>query len=276
MAKQNNKEAYTGFVVEFEPERSSRLAEWMSAGYDFSDSYSSDDWSLRRKEIFFVLSPKLDHGSQTLLAAVYVERMHGTGGTRKPKYRFTRPVLFKGAISFHEFEQSGIDFSGLISNSSKGIRLLLEFWNRLITTICVLRAGQAEDLAQLLILVNRDTQLLGGTNRLDRLAEQRDAVGMVLDLAGLDRSAMLKTVDAAKSEEADVFFDLLTNHPYQERSLIEHDEYWLQQLLSEANREMQFQDGESGAKVKVRITDKEPLETALGVDLLFISRYITV
>ena len=268
MVKKNDEKEYSGFVVEFEPERSNRLAEWMSAGYDFSDSYSSDDWSLRKKEIFFVISPKLDFGSQTLLGAVFVERMHGTGGTRKPKYKLTRPVLFEGAIGFLELQQAGIDFSGGISNSTGGIRLPLEFWNRLVTTVCLLRAGQAEALSQLLVLVERDTQLLGGTNKLDRLAEQRDAVGMVLDLAGLDRSAMLKTVDAGKSEDADVFFDLLTNHPYQERSLIEHDEYWLKQLLSDTKREMQFQDSESGAKVKVRITDKEPLETALGVDLL--------
>ncbi len=268
MAKKADEKAYSGFVVEFEPERSNRLAEWMSAGFDISDSYSSDDWYLRKKEIFFVLSPKLDDGSRTLLGAVYVERMHGTGGVRKPKYKLTRPVLFEGAISFFELEQAGIDFSGVISNSAGGIRLPLDFWNRLVITVCLLRAGQAEELSHLLVLVGRDTQLLGGTNRLDRLAEQRDAVGMVLDLAGLDRSAMLKTVDAEKSEDADVFFDLLTNHPYQERSLIEHDEYWLQQLLSDTKREMQFQDSESGAKVKVRITDKEPLETALGVDLL--------
>ena len=120
MVKKNDEKEYSGFVVEFEPERSNRLAEWMSAGYDFSDSYSSDDWSLRKKEIFFVISPKLDFGSQTLLGAVFVERMHGTGGTRKPKYKLTRPVLFEGAIGFLELQQAGIDFSGGISNSTGG------------------------------------------------------------------------------------------------------------------------------------------------------------
>ena len=43
MAKKIDEKAYSGFVVEFEPERSNRLVEWMSAGFDISDSYSSDD-----------------------------------------------------------------------------------------------------------------------------------------------------------------------------------------------------------------------------------------
>lgn len=268
MAKKKDTSPYHGFVVEFEPERSNRMTEWLSAGYDVSDSFSSDDWGLRKKEIFFLLAPRTDQQVPTLFGAAYVERMHGTGGTRKPKYRLTKPVLFEGPIDFDELARVSTDLANSISNPSRGLRLTPALWLQLVTVVLALRPAQAEELQALLALVQRDTQLLGGTNRLDRLAEQRDAVGIVLDVAGLDRTGVLKGVDADKADEADVFFDLLTAYPYQERSLIEHDVHWLQQLLEDSHQERVFMEPGAAAKVTVRITDKEPLETALGVDLL--------
>lgn len=260
---------YCGFVVEFEPERSNRLAGQVSAGYDITDSFSLDDWPLGRKELFFLIAPPdvLDTAN-TLIGMVYVERMHGMGGTRKPKYRLTRPVLFEPSIQLAELARNGISLEKSISNPNKGLRLSQDLWGKLVACVCGLRPNQAEELWKLLSLVVQDTQLLGGGNKLDRLAEQRDAIGMVLDMTGLDRSPILKAIDVSKADDADVFFDLLTNHPYQERSLIEHDEYWLNQLLSETRRGITFSDSRSAGKVSVRITDKEPLETALGVDLL--------
>lgn len=268
VVEKKEKGPYHGFLVEFEPERSNRMTEWLSAGYDVSDSFSSDDWGLRKKEIFFLLAPRSDQQMPALFGATYVERMHGTGGTRKPKYRLTKPVLFEGPIDFDELERVSADLANSISNPSIGLRLSPVLWQQLVSVALALRPAQAEKLEALLALVQRDTQLLGGTNRLDRLAEQRDAVGMVLDVAGLDRTAVFKAVDADKSDAADVFFDLLTGHPYQERSLIEHDVNWLQQLLEDDHQERVFMEAGASAKVTVRITDKEPLETALGVDLL--------
>jgi hypothetical protein len=100
------------------------------------------------------------------------------------------------------------------------------------------------------------------------LAEQRDAVGIVLDMAGLDRVEIFKEVDAKKADDANSFFDLISAHRKQERSLIEHDARWLESLLATDMKEVDFSSDSASSKVKVLITDKEPLETALGVDLL--------
>ena len=268
MAKKREKQPYRGFIVEFEPERSSRMAEWLSAGYKVSDSFSSDDWSLGRKEVFLILAPGQAGKTKALIGAVFVERMRGTGGIRKPKYRFIRPVLFEKAIQPKEIVQAKLDLTQSSSGPTGGVRLTLELWNSLIAFLRAARPGQAQALDALIALVEKDTQIVGGTNKLDRLAEQRDAVGLVLDMVGLDRAEIFKSVDAAKEEDADDFLDLLTNHRQQERSLIEHDEHWLQVLLQDAAEGMTFSTAGTAAKVKVRITDKEPLETALGVDLL--------
>ena len=75
----NADEPYSGLVVEFEPGRASTLAEWLAIGHDVSDSFSSDDWDLGKKEVFFVLSPQGDETLPTgngetfsVLCAAYV------------------------------------------------------------------------------------------------------------------------------------------------------------------------------------------------------------
>lgn len=244
------------------------MAEWLSAGYEVSDSFSSDDWDLARKEVFLILAPERTGSEKALIGAVFAQRMRGTGGTRKPKYKLIEPVLFDAEVLIEELAQAKVDWAKSISKPSGGMRLSLGAWSSLIASLRIARPGQALALDALISQVERDVQIVGGTNKLDRLSEQRDAVGMVLDMAGLDRAEVFKAVDAANVEVADDFLDLLTNHRYQERSLIEHDERWLQVLLQDAAKGMTFSTPGAAAQVKVRITDKEPLETALGVDLL--------
>ena len=268
MIQRFEKQPYRGFIVEFEPERSSRVTEWLSAGYKVSDSFSSDDWSLGRKEVFLILGPDPATDEKALIGAVFVERMRGTGGLRKPKYRFTRPVLFDKVIESEELVNAKLGITQSISGPNGGARLTLELWNSLLAFLRKTSPGQAQALDALVTLVETQAQIIGGTTRLDRLAEQRDAVGLVLDMAGLDRAEIFNTIDAAKAEKADDFLDLLTTHRQQERSLIDHDERWLQQLLQDTTEGVTFSTPGTAAKVRVRITDKEPLETALGVDLL--------
>lgn len=268
MTKKREKQPYRGFIVEFEPERSSHVKEWLRAGYKVSDSFSSDDWSLERKEVFLLLGPERAKDGKALIGAVFVEQMRGTGGLRKPKYRFTRPVLFGKAIQSEELVNAKLDIVQSISGPNGGIRLTLELWNSLLAFLRKAKPAQAQALDALVALVETEAQIIGGTNRLDRLAEQRDAVGLVLDMAGLDRAEIFNSIEAAKTDEADGFLDLLTTYRQQERSLIDHDERWLQLLLQDAAKGLTFSTPGKAAKVKVRITDREPLETALGVDLL--------
>ena len=88
MTKKLQKQPYRGFIFEFEPERASRMADLLSAGYEVSDSFSADDWGLERKEIFLIVETDPTKKLKTLIGAVFVERMHGTGGTRNPNTAF--------------------------------------------------------------------------------------------------------------------------------------------------------------------------------------------
>lgn len=268
MATVKKKQPYRGFIFEFEPERAGRMADRLSVGYDVSDSFSSDDWKLGRKEVFLILEPDESHQVRSLAGVVFVERMHGTGGTRKPKYRMNRSLFFEPSIKLDQAKERGIDVAGSISRADGGLRLTPELWDALIAFLLEIRPAQSEQLKVLLELVEKSAQLLGGTNKLNRLAEQRDAVGIALDIAGIDRSEIFKQIDADKTDEVDDFLGLLTNYRRQERSLIEHDEQWLQVLLADTSSEAFFQVPGTAATVRVRVTDKEPLETALGVDLL--------
>lgn len=261
-------QTYSGFIFEFELERALRMAQWLSVGHEVSDSFSSDDWDLGRKEVFLILDPDRAGKDRALAGAVFVERMHGTGGTRKPKYRINRPVFFGPSVLLSNAKKQGVDVEKEISRTGGGRRLAVELWSPLVAFLNESRPEQAKQFNELLAMVERSAQILGGTNRLNRLAEQRDAVGMALDVAGIDRGEIFKEIDADKVEEVDDFLGLLTNYRRQERSLIEHDEHWFQELLANTKSEAVFQTSGTAAKVRVRVTDKEPLETALGVDLL--------
>lgn len=267
MSRKVDKQPYSGFIAEFEPERSTTMVEHLNIGYDVSDSFSKDDWALGRKEIFFIASAASEEAPQALVGAVFVERMHGTGGTRKPKYKLTYPVLFQPSVAFDEIEQH-IELGDILSSPRGGVRVLHQTWLSLLNLVRKIRPAQAKQLEALLKLIDQDTQLLGGTNRLDRLAEQRDAFGIVFDMAGLDRAGIFKGIDAKKIDAANSFADLLASHRKQERSLIEHDAQWLELLLARDIKEIAFSSDKTASKVTILVADKEPLETALGVDLL--------
>lgn len=262
------KQPYSGYIFEFEPERALRMAEWLSVGYEVSDSFSSDDWGLGRKEVFLILEPDEARQGRALAGAVFVERMHGSGGTRKPKYRMNRPVFFEPPVRLSDAKKKGIVLEKAISRADGGLRLTVELWGVLVAFLQAVRPEQSGKLNALLALVEKSAQLLGGTNKLNRLAEQRDAVGIALDIAGIDRAEIFKQIDADRADEADDFLGLLINYRRQERSLIEHDEHWLQEMLADSASEAYFQVPGTAATVRVRVIDKEPLETALGVDLL--------
>jgi hypothetical protein len=266
---------YSGFIVQFEPKRSRKIGAWLNEKFKISDSYSSEDWGLGKKEIFLIWLPSTQDKDElkAICGAVLVERMHGNGGTGKPKYKFVHPIMFDNSVTQNYLNKLNISVENRISTSEKGERLELSFWLTLVDVIKTNNPLKIEEIDKLLQLVTQDTLLIGGTNRLNRLSEQRDAVGLVLDIAGINRQTIFGQTEYEKIETVDNFLALLSNHKLQERSLIEHDALWLKELLSTSDLNIESQTLRFGydqlyPRVEIKVLDKNPLETLIGVDLL--------
>ncbi len=259
----DDKKIYAGFVTHFELARSQSIGFRIENGYAFSDSYSRDDWGLERKEVFFIV---LDATNPLISAAMLVVRVHGTGGTDKPKYSFSNPVSFTNSIDIRKvFPLDGNNLQ--ISSPEAGTRLQPEKWTILVEATKRENPDQAQQLDALLLLVDRKAQILGGDNKRNRLAEQRDSVGLALEIAGIKKSATLSGMTDQKIERAESVLDLIDNLVIQERTLVEHDQQFLERFLI-GNIKGALVGADQERRVRIYVTDKTVLETALGVDLM--------
>lgn len=261
MKNDNN---YSGFLVALEPARSKRIWNSIENGDVFQDSFSVDDWELSRKEIFFLTLKKR---GREIDAVILVERAHGAGGTGKPKYSFDKPIIISPPISSVDVSDLVQDFKSLVSTPSRGIRIEYNLWKSLVRRIKQLRPAISDELDALLLLVERTASMLGGEGKLDRLAEQRDGLGLCLDVAGIPRSEILKSIHEDRVETSNSILDLFDDLPLHERHIIEHDRSILEQIFEGGVVGASFQ-GDGVNKVRVYVADKTALETALGTDLI--------
>jgi hypothetical protein len=103
--------------------------------------------------------------------------------------------------------------------------------------------------------------------------EQRDALGIALDIGALDRKGILASIDIEHASKANSIFDLIDALPVQERSLVEHDARVFPAILRTKASSLQFGSKEN-RQVRVYVSDKTKLEKRLGIDLLiYQSRY---
>jgi hypothetical protein len=97
--------------------------------------------------------------------------------------------------------------------------------------------------------------------------EQRDCVGLALEIANLDRQAILRSLDISTTDEARSILDLLDHEPLYEQDAIRHDQRVFKGLLTSQMRHGVFTNG-TDQVVRIHVYDKKPLETILGIDLL--------
>ena len=269
MSKSSSNKKYSGFISSFEPARSKKLLRNLEKGGDFSDSFSIDDWELDKREIFLLV---LESNPAKLNGAAFVERSYGNGGTGKPKFSFSNLLSFGEPILIANIENQSGELSALISNFSKGgKRLEDDEWAELVSIIKRLRPGIASDLDELISLVFKDADLVDDTeNRIMRLAEQRDAIGMATDIAGCDRKFVMKSINATDAQTADSILDLIEDFTLDERSHVEKDSELIRRMLGEDLDKIKYKKiaDENDRKVTVFVIDKTKLETVLGTDLL--------
>lgn len=267
--------SYSGFIASFETVRSLMLKERLDRDGEFTDSFSINDWGLQKREIFILA---LSRRPLKLHGAAFVERSYGNGGTGKPKYSFSHLLSFGEPITKDElsskFDQKLEDITS--SPSGGGVRLESTDWQLIIAAIKTLRPKIQEELELLLTLINKESMLTDESNNRERvLAEQRDGIGMAMDIAGLDRKGIIKTLDPANIEEANSILDLFENPRIDERSHVEEDAALIRLLLGEAPENVQSKTigFESDRYVTVHVSDKSNLETILGTDLIIYQKH---
>ncbi|WP_153134159.1 hypothetical protein [Paraburkholderia agricolaris] len=254
---------YGGFILTFEPARTERVAEILAEYGEASESFSAEDWAFERCEFVFLIrrNPNL-----AIFAAALMARMRGSGGTRRVKMRLSDAVIFQDPISVHEANNSN-GFVEKISTAEQLQRIDAQAWTALIDLVKKLRPLRAQDIDRLVAKRLEERRLLGDDNRMSRLTEQRDAVGLCLDIAGLDRRAILRSGNASRADSALSVLDLLDAQPVSERSLIERDARVFEAALAIGSVTGEFV-GAAGRSVRTYVTDATPIETATGVDLL--------
>lgn len=254
---------YSGFVLTFEPERTQWLAERLHPKMELKESFSALDWKFERRELVMLV---LDTDPISISAVALMERMHGSGGSGKLKMRITNPVIFEQPVTESEFNT--VDLSSLVCTPETLTRADPDEWNLLIIELCQIRPELADAINDLIFLRSAERRILGQTNRVEILNEQRDGLGLALDIAQLDRSAILKAMNVDGIDAANSILDLLNAIPIQERSLLEHDARVFQLILGQQSSQSAiFSDG-SERSVRVYVVDKTDIETVLGVDLI--------
>lgn len=257
---------YSGFVLTFEPERTQWFAERLHSGTELTESFSALDWSFERRELVLLV---LNAAPISISAIALMERMHGSGGSGKLKMRMSKMVVFDEPVSDSEFLVT--DLPSVVSTPETLKRTEPTTWDALIVELCQARPKSAEAIAQLITSRETERRILGQSNRVERLNEQRDGLGLTLDIAQLDRASVMKAMKVDNIENANSILDLLDALPILERSLLEHDARVFNLLLGpQASHSAVFSD-DSDRSVRVHVADKTDLETVLGIDLIIYS-----
>lgn len=254
---------YGGFVLTFEPSRTESIAEILAVHGQVSESFSAEDWAFERCELVF-LARRLP--TVSVFAAALMRRMGGSGGTRRMRMRITEPLLFDPPIRVEELTSAGLVQSRLSSAETVN-RYPASDWNQLLHQIKLARPEEADSIDDIVDARTEERRLIGEGDRIARLAEERDALGLALDIAQLDRREIFRQVPNGTLDSANSVLDLFESQPVAERSLLEHDARLFGEILADGFNQGRFGD-RSGREVRTYVTDGTPIETATGVDLL--------
>lgn len=254
---------YGGMILSFEPARTDTIEEYLATGYSVSESFSSQDWNLQKREMVYLAR---QGNCPSLFGAAVLQKRGGGGGTKRVNMRFAESVLFERPISADE--AANPDILGLSISTANNIkRFDAPGWRQLNDLVKMLRPEHEQRLSELARLRVADLLSIPHDTRTSRLSEERDALGLALDVAGLDRQTILRAADHGLMNVAASVLDLIDAQPIAESSLIESDSAALRIALGATVATARFHD-DRGREVRVYVLDHTPLETAMGVDLL--------
>lgn len=262
---------YGGFILTFEPGRAEWLAKRLSPDMSemaLSQSFSSQDWEMEQRELMCLVFH--EHQPLAIGAFVLMERMRGTGGFATLKMRFAQMLVFDEPLSTSQLQIQGLHER--LSTPGAMRRLDQPEWAQLLEQMKKLRPGYAAQLDAIAAAREAEHRLFGDSVRAKRLNEQRDGLGLALDIGLLDRPSIFKSIDVEQVQQANSILDLLDDAiPVHERSMLEHDRRLFELLLGVSPDKSVFFGDEREHSVRVLVTDQTDLETVLGTDLIVYS-----
>jgi hypothetical protein len=205
-------------------------------------------------------------GPRTIDGVALMERMQGNAATGKLKMRLHSPVMFDDPVELMDLPKA-FRSAQLLSTSISLRRIPQGTWTELLGQVKRLRPAYARGINRLVEQQFEDHRIFPVDGRTVRLMEQRDAIGTVIDIAGLDRKGILESADTTKVYTASSALELLDSDPLQKQDALRLDQSAFGTLLTQGMRHARFAN-DRGAEVRVHIYDRKPLESVLGIDLL--------
>lgn len=145
---------------------------------------------------------------------------------------------------------------------------------RVFETMCSLHPNHAGSIRSLYDLLY-GTKTFRNTARLIDAAVERDALGLSLDIFGIDRSDVFKTWDRHASDFGKSFLNGLQEYAAYEDDIINYDVHRFPGFDSIAANDItgvvEFERAD-GERLTVINANRKPLERAMGVDLIYLNR----
>ena len=196
-----------------------------------------------------------------------MERMHGSGGTGKLKMRMWAPIFLAKAVRPDEISDV-FPAAERMCTAGTFKRIPSAEWPKVIEAVKRQRPNLADRLDALVKLREEKNRLTGNDAKVLRLTEQRDAIGLTLDIASLDRKTILREAHFEAVQSAKSVLDLLDAEPLHEQDIVRKDQLAFKGLLTDDGMRSARFSGIGAREVRVHVYDKKPLETVLGIDLL--------
>lgn len=181
---------YGGFILTFEPERTAGALGQIGTFGTATESFSTLDWRLEPQEVVILArtEPRLE-----LVGMSLMRKTGARGGSHKKIMRFEHAVFFAEPIRAHEAGRADA-LAQWVSTAQHMRRIERSVWAQFVQLIKELRPDNGQDIDALLGRRLKRRQAAEASARSQRLAEQRDALGIALEVAGLDRRATLRSM----------------------------------------------------------------------------------
>lgn len=255
---------YGGHIFIFdEHKRASMLEERALDNQKFTDAISALDWNLKEIQICAI-----SFDGRTISFMSLVKR-----GRKVASYKygveFFNFIRLK-PVPFDDITRNiGSKFThySIRSTSGTGRSIAPATWKEFISTLKKLRPESSDDIDRLIILCNTSKKSLD-KEAFEKVAFERDAVGIALDIFKADRQEVLKTW--IPSKEPAPFLKGLKESKIFEDTMIQHDARifgdW-SLLKNYVIGAIEFIRGDE--KLTVLNVNRTDIEHALGVDLLY-------
>jgi len=255
-----------GFLIMFDEEnRSWLLKSHTESDEDFSDAFSALDWKIKQHEICLI-----SFDQKSIEGVALAERKQKVATAR---YR----VVF---THFKPFTKLPIDaisqkLGGSIrryfikASNGQGHRMATQTWNDVIDTIIAMQPDVLNAIQGVITIRNWLQKPIVG-DWTQTLSEERDAVGIALEIFGTERQKELRKWSPPLNNEAAPYLQGLSEVVIGEDAMIQHDnevfDTWerIQKTMVGATI---FSRGDQ--LLTIQNFNRTPIEKTLGVDLLY-------